>query len=72
MLSGCAMYRTPEGGHFHTLGIAEIKVCETFEGREDLLVERCSRLDTDAFSGWAAIIEGTGNVILKIFTFGLL
>lgn len=70
LLSGCAM-RTPDG-YIHSLGIATVETVEVFEGREDGLVGRRTIVETDAFSGWEAVITGTGNAVVKILTLGLL
>jgi hypothetical protein len=62
------MVRLPDGAQYSTLGIASVEDC-TF--REDGTVERCTYLETDAFSGWEAIINGTAKAIVRIFTLGL-
>lgn len=71
LLSGCASLETADGREFRTLGIASIKECEEFEGREDLMVRRCTVVTTDAFSGWEAITDGLTKSILKILTLGM-
>lgn len=70
-LSGCASVSTTDGRSYHTLGIAKVKECTTFEGREDNLVKQCIEVKTDAFSGWEAIMNGAADAVIKILTLGL-
>ena len=67
----CAMMKTPTMT-IHTLGIAEVEVCKEYTFRDDGLIQECERVETDAFSGWEAIIQGIGNTVVKILTLGLL
>lgn len=69
LLSGCAIV---SGESYHTLGVAEVTQCETYTFREDGLIERCTSIKTDAFSGWEAIMNGAASAVVKIFTLGLL
>ncbi len=70
-LSGCMTYKKDdEGMRVHSLGMAEMKECTYYEGREDGMVMECTTVETDAFSGWKEIMDGIGNIAVKIITFG--
>ena len=70
-LSGCISYKkTDEETRVHSLGIASAEECAYYEGREDGMVMECTTVETDAFSGWKEIMDGIGNIAVKIITFG--
>lgn len=73
IIVGCAaVHIDDEETSIHTLGIAAVEECQVFEGREDLVVEECTSVETAGFSGWKEIVEGIGNVVLRIMTFGMM
>ena len=70
-LSGCVSYTKEEDKvRVHSLGIATVEECTHYEGREDKVVKECSKVETDAFSGWEALMNGIANIIVRIMTFG--
>ena len=71
-LSGCAMVIHDANGnkHYRTLGIAHIKECTIYKERADHVIGVCTKVDTDAFSGWEAIMKGIGDMVVRIFTLG--
>ncbi len=72
-LSGCVSYTKEEDKvRIHSLGIAEVEECTYYEGREDGMVKECSKVETDAFSGWEALMTGIGKMVVRIMTFGIM
>lgn len=70
-LTGCISYKkTDEEVRVHSLGIASAEECSYYEGREDGMVMECTTVETDAFSGWEAVMTGIGNVLVRVMTFG--
>lgn len=70
MLMGCASVTTANGGHYQTLGKAEIEHCRRWADSLGYSFEQCTKLHTDAFSGWKAIMDGASGAIVHIFTLG--
>ena len=72
ILTGCASVHRFDGSQYHTLGIAEVRDCIKYEGREDKVIERCIKVKTDAFSGWEAVMNGAATAVVKILTLGMI
>lgn len=70
-LSGCVSYKkTDEMVRVHSLGVAYVEECTYYKGREDGVVKECTVVETDAFSAWKELMDGIGNIAVKIITFG--
>lgn len=70
-LTSCVMViHEKEKDQYRTLGIAHVRECTTYVDREDKAIEKCTKIDTEGFSGWEAIMQGIGSMVVRIITFG--
>jgi len=70
-LTSCAMViHEKEVDKYRTLGVAHIRECTTYVEREDKAVEKCTKIDTEGFSGWEAVMKGIGSMVVRILTLG--
>lgn len=69
---GCSHVQLPDSSSYQTLGIAEVKHCAEYAGRDDGMIRECMEIKTSGFSGWEAIMNGAADAVVKILTLGLL